>query len=112
VTRLAVPILLVFVAAATACALGRPPEAPADQAKTSLQLIAEGVEQGKIDQDTATLYRVYAVTDESKLPAQYRGSAPIRDGTTVLREARSQYDQLRPETQKALKPYLFPRGEP
>jgi hypothetical protein len=74
-------------------------------------LIAEARQRGEIDDDAATLYRVYSVVDDSKLPAQYKGTLPLKDGTTVLREARSRYETLRPETQEALKPYLFPRGQ-
>ncbi|GAB4261863.1 MAG: hypothetical protein Kow0092_11730 [Deferrisomatales bacterium] len=101
---------LVFAAVLFACApagaLGPSPEPPP---KSSLQLIAEAVDAGRIDEDTATLYRVYAAVAEEKLPAEYRGSVPMRDATPVLREARSRYDRLRPEIQDAVRPYLFPR---
>ncbi len=93
--------------------MGRSPKSPApSEPKSSLQLIAEALERGDIDEDTATLYRVYSVFDDSKLPAQYKGSAPIKDGTPVIRDARSRYDSLRPEVQEKLKPYLFPKGRP
>ena len=97
-----------------ACAGGGGSGAPANgsERKTSLQLIAEALDRREIDPDTATLYRVYSVFDASKLPAQYRGGEPIRDGTPVIRDARSRYDSLRPEMQEKLKPYLFPKGRP
>ena len=79
--------------------------------KTSLQLIAEARQRGEIDDDAATLYRVYSVVDDSKLPPQYSGSLPMKDGTTVLRDAKSRFEALRPETREALRPYLFPKGE-
>ncbi|MEW6486828.1 MAG: hypothetical protein AB1578_02815 [Thermodesulfobacteriota bacterium] len=118
-----VPILLallgVAVWAAGACALGgRPdalPEAPAPAPradKDSVQLIAEAVERGEIDADRAVLYRVYAVVGDAGLPPAFRSTVPLRDGTPILREARSRYDSLRPEIQAALDPYLFPRGKP
>lgn len=110
----ALAVLLPLLLAAPACGLGARPAPPADAqaGKTSLQLIAEARERGEIDEDTAVLYRVYSVVDSSKLPAEYVGTRPMKDGTPVLRDARSRYDTLRPETQRALRPYLFPRGKP
>lgn len=80
--------------------------------KSSLELVAEALQRGEIDEDTATLYRVFAVADDAKLPPSYRGALPIRDGATILRSARDRYRGLRPETRALLRPYLFPRGEP
>lgn len=107
-------VLLPLLLAAPAFGLGSKPEPAADAqaGKTSLQLIAEALERGEIDEDTATLYRVYSVVDSSKLPPEYVGTRPMKDGTPVLRAARARYDSLRPETQQALRPYLFPRGNP
>ncbi len=85
----------------------RPGEPP--PTVTSLELIARAEARGELDPDTAVLYRVYAVLDERKLPPEYRGTAPIKDATPVLRHARSRYDDLRPEIREALRPYLFPR---
>ncbi len=97
-----------------ASASAPPTAAPGDpsRAKTSLELIAEAERRGEVDADTAILYRVYAVRDTEKLPAAYRGSRPIKDGTVVLRGAKARFDSLRPETREALRPYLFPKGEP
>jgi hypothetical protein len=109
---LVVPVILLL--STPCCAMGRGSEAPprSPDKKSSLQLIAQALEKGEIDEDTATLYRVYSVFDDSKLPPAYRGSTPIKDGTPILRDARSRYESLRPETQEALKPYLFPKGRP
>jgi hypothetical protein len=115
VNRLVVSVIaFLFLSAPLGFALGKRGTEPPPQGeieKTSLQLVAESLTRGEIDEDTATLYRVYSVVDDSKLPSAYRGTAPIRDGTSVLREARSRYDSLRPETQVKLDPYLFPRGK-
>lgn len=106
---------LVSLAACAARAPEAPPpvrsEAPA-AGVSSLELVAEALQRGEIDEDAATLYRVYAVTDDSKLPPAYRGAAPIRDGTTILRSARDRYRTLTPETRALLRPYLYPKGEP
>lgn len=107
-----IPVMLLL--ATLCCAMGRGPESPPRpvERKSSLQLIAQALEKGEIDEDAATLYRVYSVFDDSKLPPGYRGTVPVKDGTPVLRDARSRYDSLRPETQEALRPYLFPKGRP
>ena len=106
--------LTLLALAPAACALGdHPPAVPREEhreAKSSLRLIGEALERGEIDEDTATLYRVYSVFDESKIPAHFRGDAPMKDATPVLRDARGRFDALRPETKEALRPYLFPPG--
>ncbi|MBE0617688.1 MAG: hypothetical protein IH608_07165 [Proteobacteria bacterium] len=107
--------IVVVAWAMMACALGGRPDAPAQgprSDKDSVQLIAEAVQRGDIDGDTATLYRVYAVVDDRKLPPEYRSTVPLRDGTPILRDARSRYEALRPEVREKLDPYLFPRGKP
>jgi len=104
---------LLLLLVAQACALGTssrepPPRSDAD----TLRLIAEAVQRGELDQDAATLYRVYSLKDPAKLPPQYRSTVPLKDGTPILRDARARFDGLRPETQEALRPYLFPKGQP
>ena len=108
--RLVAAIFIVVLAAAQGPAMGRKGDpAPSDRSgKNSLQLIAEAEKGGSLDEDRATLYRVYAVVGDSALPEEFLGGAPIRDGTPVLRDARSRYDTLKPETQGRLRPYLFP----
>jgi hypothetical protein len=107
-------LLPLVAAAAIACGTARPgaTEVPAPGAKTSLELIADAAARGELDADTAVLYRVYAVKDASKLPAPYRSSRPAKDGTAVLREAQAKFGELRPDVQQAVRPYLFPKGEP
>lgn len=107
-------VLLLVCLSLAACHAGAQGAGSADGKRprvTSLQLIAEARERGDLDDDRATLYRVYAVMDGAKLPTQYRGSAPQKDGTTVLRDAKARFPTLRPETRDLLRPYLFPKGE-
>lgn len=80
--------------------------------QSSLYLIAEAVRRNEMDEDTAILYRVLAVLDDRKLPPAYRGTLPVRDGTTILRAARERYPTLPAETRAALAPYLCPQREP
>ena len=107
-------VVLSFIALACLCApghaLGRAPQAPpeASSAKSSLELVGEALDRGDIDEDTATLYRVFAIVGDDRLPMAYRGGKPIRDGTPVMRDARSRYEGLRPDVREAIKPYLFP----
>ncbi len=106
--------LAVLLTLATGCAAdaNRESSGNARASATSLELISRAAQHGEIDGDTATLYRVFAVVDDARLPERYRGNAPIRDGTSVLRDARSRFEGLRPEVQAELEPYLFPRGRP
>ncbi len=90
-----------------AMAMGSAPEPRAEA--TSLDLISRAESAGEIDPDTATLYRVFAVVGDERLPQRFRGNVPIRDGTPVLRKARSRFPRLRPDVQEALRPYLFPK---
>ena len=104
---------LILVLGAQACALGNTSSCPPSGGEAdTLQLIAEAVQRGEIDEDEATLCRVYAVKDAAKLPAAYRSTVPLRDGTPILRAALARFEALRPETQEALRPYLFPKGQP
>ncbi|MDW7709902.1 MAG: hypothetical protein SCH98_05465 [Deferrisomatales bacterium] len=107
-------LLGVAVWSSAAWGLGsRPNGPPAPRSdKDALQLIAEAVQGGEIDADTAVLYRVYAVMDGAKLPSRFHSTVPLRDGTPILREARSRYPDLRPDVREALDPYLFPGGRP
>lgn len=106
-------ILAALLALAAGCTAGSSVEPPRDPQAgvSSLELIARAAERGEIDSDTATLYRVFAVVGDERLPRRYRGDAPIRDGTSVLRDARSRFDELGAEVQAELEPYLFPRGQ-
>ena len=97
---------------APACALGTNPQVQPRSDVDTLQLIAEAVQRGEIDPDTATLYRVYAVKNAAKLPPAYRSTVPLKDGTPILRDAQARFPKLRPEIQAELRPYLFPKGQP
>ena len=110
-TLCTVALFLVLATQACVGAGNTPAPSPRVEADT-LQLIAEAVQRGDIDEDAATLYRVYAVKDAAKLPSEYRSAVPLRDGTPILRAAQARFGDLRPETQEALRPYLFPKGQP
>lgn len=79
--------------------------------KNDLQVISEAEARGELDPETALLYRVFAVKARDRLPERFRGEGPVKDGTSVLREAAARYEGLRPETQAELAPYLFPKGD-
>ena len=50
-------------------------------------LIDRAQDDGALSLERATLYRVYAVTDDDRLPAAYESEAPF-DGTFLLKQAR------------------------
>lgn len=111
--RKGILVLVFAVTAAPALGLGRSPDPipAAREVRSSLELIAVALTRGELDEDTAVLYRVYTVVAEDQLPERFRGGGGgPRDGTPILQEARGRYENLRPEIQDALKPYLFPRG--
>lgn len=87
-------------------------EPPPPAGPTSGQLIAGALEAGEIDEETALLYEVYADVNYDLLPAQYRGDdsdLPHGDG---LWDARERFDDLSPDIQDAIRPYLLHPFDP
>ena len=76
---------------------------------TAIDLIEAALAQGKIDDVTALVYKVYAVFGDPRLPAEYRGpNKAIRSGTEVMSEAQGRYDALPADIQALLLPFLIP----
>ncbi len=76
---------------------------------TTIDLIEAALAQGKIDDVTALVYKVYAVFGDPRLPAEYRSpNRAIREGTEVMSEAQGRYDALPADTQAVLLPFLLP----
>lgn len=61
----------------------------------SPDLIDRAQEAGRIDNETANLYRVYALKGDSRLPAAYESNTPF-DGTLELRQARRELRSMEP----------------
>ncbi len=76
---------------------------------TSIDLIDEALKNGKLDEVTALVYKVYAVFGDPRLPAEFRGAnKAIRSGTEIMSEAQGRYDTLPAATQALLLPFLIP----
>jgi hypothetical protein len=86
---------------------GSPAEKP-----TSIQLIDQARQAGRLDDETALLYKVQAVMGDPALPAEYHGEDGDQDGTSVMNEAMERLDSLSPATQSILQPYLRAPSEP
>lgn len=74
---------------------------------TSEQLIAQALEAGHLDEETALLYSVYAEVNTELVPLQYRGDDRGVFHGHGLDEAREQFDTLSPAVQDAIRPYLL-----
>lgn len=59
-----------------------------------------------LDFDQAWTYRIYALLNPGKLPGEYRSSAIIPSGTSVVLGYRRIEDKLKPETREVLRPYF------
>lgn len=86
-----------------------PPTAtrPAD-ATTSLQRIDEAAAAGTIDGDTATVFKLYAIFGDARLPNEYRGVPDPESGAgeSFLREVRARFASMTPALQDAVGPFL------
>jgi len=82
-----------------------PVGSPREDRPTSAALIAQGLADGAIDEETAILYEVFATFGDSRLPEEYRGAATDEDG--ALRDAALVLDTLSPATQAALEPFFI-----
>ena len=72
-------------------------------------LIEQAEQAGKLSEDAALLYRVYATIDASQLPAEYRGdNSPRTHHPNALRAAARRYKTAAPDLQAKLAPYLVP----
>ena len=70
VVSLSALLLLASVSCSSLCRVPQGSRSAAAEQKSSLQLISGALKSGEIDEDTATLYRVYSVFDEARLPPE------------------------------------------
>lgn len=75
---------------------------------TSEALIAAALQAGKLDEETALLYRVYASFEDPRLPVDYRGDDSRAGMSLALHEASARLDGLSAETQALLAPFFLP----
>jgi hypothetical protein len=70
--------------------------------------------RGELDDETALVYRVWAVMDPERLPPKFSGRPRglVKSLTPLFLEVRSRWDELRPQAKAALVPYLLRPTEP
>jgi hypothetical protein len=79
---------------------------------TGLDLIQKTLHAGKIDLDTALIYKVKFLFNDTTLPKEYlTENAPFEDGGTFT-EIQENWDKLSEETKETLKPYFLRPDNP
>lgn len=74
--------------------------------KSSVDLIEQDYQDKKLDYETSLLYKAYAIYQHPDLPKKYRSKEKTRDGTSIFREIRRNWDKLSPQTKGKLKPFF------
>jgi hypothetical protein len=75
---------------------------------SSFTLIGDAVARGEIDPETGLIFEMYAVFDDPRLPAQYRGNnSGVREAPAQSRIA-NEWNALKPSTRDALLPFMIP----
>ncbi len=72
----------------------------------SAELIDAALANGDINAEAALSYKVFALFNDPRLPAKYRGAAGDESESTVLEEAAAGFDSLSPAAQQAVAPFL------
>lgn len=75
---------------------------------SSFNLIDEAVAKGEIDAETGLVYGMYAIFQDPRLPAQYRGDNSRVLEAEVQTRAPRQWNTLKPETRDLLLPFMIP----
>ena len=79
---------------------------------TSFELIEQALARGEIDEETALVYKVFAVYLDPRLPQRFNGNdSQVRD-TLITAEAGARWPSLSPATQALLAPFLLPPAAP
>jgi hypothetical protein len=89
----------------------QPPTTPPTP-PTSHALIAKALAEGRIDEETALRYRVFAEFGDDRLPAEFRGSPLDVTDTDTLDEVAQRWDELSPATRAVLDPFFIPPFNP
>lgn len=74
---------------------------------TSEQLINEALARGEIDDETALIYRVFAVFGDGRLPAAYRGDDSQVEDSDALEDVVERFASLSLQAQTTLRPFLL-----
>ncbi len=88
------------------------PEQVIEEVPSSIALIDEDEEAGRLDKDTAWILRFQRLFEPGKLPKKYQSPKPIKCGTPVFKAFNRERDKLKPETINLLHPYLVRPDHP
>jgi hypothetical protein len=75
---------------------------------SSDQLIDAAVQAGTLTDELGLLYKVYAVFDDPRLPAEYVARDQKQMDTPIMAIAAERYSTLTPATQALLRPFFIP----
>ncbi|MBI2913627.1 MAG: hypothetical protein HYY03_06875 [Chloroflexi bacterium] len=81
------------------------------EAPSSFDVIEEALANGDIHEETAILYKTFALFRDDRLPPQYRGN-PLTDEDSFMVEIQSAYEDLSPEAKATIDPFLLPPTAP
>ncbi len=84
------------------------PTPPITGAPSSIDRIDQALADGDVDEETALLYRVYAIYSHDRLPIELRDETGLIDATPILFDVTERLDSLSPETQALIRPFLIP----
>ncbi len=105
-TRIAIATGLAALLCAGLIALLSEPTAAQTERPPSLALIEEAVEQGRLDYETALLYKVYTIFAPDRLPPEFQSDTPSRSATLVFAEVLGNWDTLSPQTRALLTEFV------
>ncbi len=88
------------------------PPPPVPSGPTSLGMIEDAVAAGEIDEIAGLRFKAFSVFGDDRLPAEFSGGGSEEEGTFVLEEIYSRFDELSPEVQDELRPFLLPPDAP
>src|ERR1043165_1121730 len=106
-THLILPLLFLATIPAAATPQRRHAAVP-PVAETSEDLIADAVQHGEIDADTALMYRVFADFGDPRLPDRFKGRVPPAFDGPAAAEAVAQGAPLPASVREAIPPSLAP----
>lgn len=76
--------------------------------QTTEQLIDAARSSGAISAETALTYHVFALFDDARLPAQYRGAPSIAHDSLLLNSVIAEWPDLSASARAVLQPFLIP----
>ncbi len=75
------------------------------EGQNSLEKIDQALEDGEIDSETALVYKIYALFGDDRLSENLYDQRIFREGTFIVYEMNSRWEELSAETKELLEPY-------